>query len=488
MAAVFDVDPEDCSAAILRLVEIGFSEASVCRHLGLQDFSEFQWRAAAIYRQEQLAEGAPLDLAIELFLLQGSLRERQLDQVFGSAEKSALLRCGILGQKENAFFARASLYPVGSELVFSDHSNHELDATVVDIDLKDRVMYVGTDSRWLARATVRKPIESMLDLCCGSGIHALLATRQAVCVTAVDINPRAVRCTSFNAKLKGSKHLEALLGDLYEPIGERQFDLITANPPFVPAPAQEVGFRDGGSNGEAVQRRIVEGIPRHLAKGGIAQIVTELGESDSDRLEQRLRTWLGNAPIDVHVARLRNHSAEAYAIGHAKGEDCGSFIESVGRWANNLKLHGYSRVVSVLLAFKWSHTSPWTRVDDARPPTREVGEEIAALFEVERFVREPDLKVQLRAKSFVRTGPLALFEARTLGAPVAPKCVARLFGLSMSVEHALDQLEIDLLTEFERSRATRDVLTLTNQANLPEETVLDSIASLLRKGFLREAS
>jgi methylase of polypeptide subunit release factors len=215
-------------------------------------------------------------------------------------------------------------------------------------------MYVGTDSRWLARTTVRRKVASSLDLCCGSGIHALLAASHADRAFAVDINPRAVSCTAFNARAMGLDNLEAFQGDLYDPLGDRRFDLITANPPFVPAPAQEVGFRDGGFSGEDVQRRIVQGLPRHLAQGGIAQIVTELGERDGEPLEDRLRTWLDGAPMDIHVLRLRVTPAQAYAIGHADGDAYADYLASVGRWASNLKAQGYSRVVSVLMAFQWS--------------------------------------------------------------------------------------------------------------------------------------
>ena len=488
MAIDFDTNPADCIGALHRLSTIGYCEQVVRTRLGLGELNGLQLRAAPIYRQQRLTERDPLDSAIDVFLLQGALPAAELDRLFNPADQVALLRTGILVQLGGQVTAQASVYPVGDDLIFSDHSSHQLDQSADVAHLHDRVMYVGTDSRWLARATLRKPVASMLDLCCGSGIHALLAAPYAAHATAVDINPRAVDCTVFNAKLKGLSNLEVLLGDLYAPVGQRHFELITANPPFVPAPTQKVGFRDGGPSGEEVQRRIIEGLPHYLSKGGIAQIVTEFGENDGEPLERRLRQWLGDAPIDIHVLRLRTHAAEAYAIGHAEGDEFTTFLESVGLWAANLNAQGYSRVVSVLLAFQWSHGTPWCRVDDAQPPTKDAGVEVESIFAAERLSRELDLAHRLRQGTVVRTGPVAVFEARTLGAPLAPNIRARLFGQSLSVEHPLDSLELDLLTAMDRPVTTTDILAVASKANVPDDLVLNSLVSLVRKGFIRAAS
>jgi methylase of polypeptide subunit release factors len=485
MAFRFDTDPTDSPNALSRLSAIGFSEDSVRSRLGLSDINDLRLRAAAIYRQERLSERDPPASAIDLFILQGRIPVAELDVLFDASTQEALARAGILETSEGFGRVSASLYPVGTDLIFSDHASYELDPSERAVPLHDRVMYVGSDSRWLARATMRKSVEAMLDLCCGSGIHALLAAAHAVQVTAVDINPRAVLCTAFNAKLKGLSNLKALEGDLYAPVEDRRFDLITANPPFVPAPVQKVGFRDGGPSGEEVQRRIIEGLPRHLAPGGTAQMVTEFGENDDDPLERRLRRWLGPAPIDIHVLRLRTNSAHAYALGHATGEDPTEFLASAGLWAANLKAHGYRRVVSVLLAFQWSKGAPWSRVDEARPPTKSAGAEVEAIFAAERLSGDAALKDRLRTNAVVRVGPVAIFESRVLGAAVATAIQARLFGQAMSVEHSLAPMEVNLLANMDHPVATTTVLALATKARLPEEAVLDSLVSLVRKGFIR---
>ena len=281
--------------------------------------------------------------------------------------------------------ARASLFPVGERLIFSDLAWPELYGISVPYG---QVMAIGADSRHLAHATVRRPVGSALDLCTGSGIHALLAAGHATSVTGVDINPRAVRCTRFNAQALGVSNLDVYEGDLYGPVAGRRFDLITANPPFVPAPVQAVGFRDGGRSGEEVQRRIVAGLPEYLAPGGMAQMVTELGEREGDPLGLRLRQWLGAALIDVHVLRLQSYTAMQYALGHAKGDDYAAFLESAGEWAENLRQQRYVRIHSVIITFSWNvFGRPWEREDECPAPQRAAGAEIEALLAAERLAR-----------------------------------------------------------------------------------------------------
>ena len=47
----------------------------------------------------------------------------------------------------------------------------------------------------------------------------------------------------------GAAQMEVKVGDLYEPIGNERFNLITANPPFVPSPVDWLRYRDGGRSG-----------------------------------------------------------------------------------------------------------------------------------------------------------------------------------------------------------------------------------------------
>nr|MBA2421006.1 methyltransferase [Thermoleophilaceae bacterium] len=103
---------------------------------------------------------------------------------------------------------------------------------------------------WMLTEVLReelRPGDSVLDLCTGSGAVAIAAAvAGAGRVTAVDLSRRAVAAARINARLNGTG-LRAVRGSLFEPVGAERFDLIVANPPYVPA--EEVEPPRGAARG-----------------------------------------------------------------------------------------------------------------------------------------------------------------------------------------------------------------------------------------------
>ncbi len=472
---------------IAKLATIGYSEHSIRDRLGLQDITDLQWRAVPMYRADSLASRDPLALAIDLFLLQGAASAEELARLFCVCERDALLETGLLVVHESGFArARASLFPVGDHLIFADHAWPELAHPGYATVPSDHVMAIGRDSRNLAHCTIRRPFHSALDLCTGSGIQALLASRHSERVTAVDINPRAVYCTRFNAHSLGLQNLEAAEGDLFAPVAGVQFDLITANPPFVPSPLDTLRFRDGGPSGEEIQKRIVADLPHHLAPGGVAQMVTELGERNHEPLTLRLREWLHGAPIDIYSLRLGEHSAETYAIGHAKGNTYQEFLDSTERWATNLRAQGYSRIVSLVISFQWTDANcgpPWERVDESPPPRRAAGGEIDAAFRAERETRRLGCDISLKRASLRRAGPTALIDAHVLGGPIPAKAQATVLGRALRIEHQVDAMERQILTRMAGSDRlpVSELIKSFRALDIDEPNVIAAARSLVRR-------
>jgi release factor glutamine methyltransferase len=83
----------------------------------------------------------------------------------------------------------------------------------------------------LSRADLLPSGARVLDLGCGSGACGLAAARRGSQVTAVDINPSAVRCTRINALLNDAD-LDIRHGDLFAPVEEDRFDVVLFNPPY----------------------------------------------------------------------------------------------------------------------------------------------------------------------------------------------------------------------------------------------------------------
>jgi release factor glutamine methyltransferase len=117
----------------------------------------------------------------------------------------------------------------------------------------------------------------ILELCAGpafAGLSAALATRAAL--TTVDLSRRAVWNARLNARLNGVP-VRALRGDLLAAVPGERFDLIIANPPYVPGPPPPTGGQerawDAGGDGRAILDRICADAPAHLRPGGTLLIV-----------------------------------------------------------------------------------------------------------------------------------------------------------------------------------------------------------------------
>jgi ribosomal protein L3 glutamine methyltransferase len=124
-------------------------------------------------------------------------------------------------------------------------------------------------------------VESVLELCTGSGCLAILAARTfpGAEIDAVDISKDALTVAARNV---GDYHLAERVmlhrGDLYAPIASRRYDLIIANPPYVDAEGManlprecraepKIAF-DGGADGIDIVRRIIDQASRHLTPEG----------------------------------------------------------------------------------------------------------------------------------------------------------------------------------------------------------------------------
>lgn len=151
-------------------------------------------------------------------------------------------------------------------------------------DDPDAVMGAGETTAVLFQAgRPKQHIRRALDLGCGAGTLALLLAGDADRVTGTDINPRAVALARFNAAVNGMQNVDFREGDVYVPVDGERFDLILSQPPYYPNPAAGAGltFLHGGERGDELARRVVAGIPDHLADGGRAIVFTSWPEGSS---------------------------------------------------------------------------------------------------------------------------------------------------------------------------------------------------------------
>jgi len=170
----------------------------------------------------------------------------------------------------------------------------------------------------LARTVASSPLAApppngrALDLGTGSGAGALFAARRGWHVTAVDLNPEAVRCTRINALLNRLEdRIDVREGDLFAPVAGERFGLVLFNPPFfrgTPRDRLDLAWR-----GTDVLERFAEGLPDALEDGGVALLCLST-DGDGDALladlrrrgfalETATRRDLGNEVVTVHAVR-----------------------------------------------------------------------------------------------------------------------------------------------------------------------------------------
>lgn len=143
------------------------------------------------------------------------------------------------------------------------------------------------------------PGSQVLDMGTGSGVGAVFAAQwvrrqrlperqrpeqQPGRVTAVDINPAAVRCARINALLNGVEAcVQVEEGDLFTAVTGQQFDVILFNPPYFPGAPQS--NLDRAFRATDVMQRFAAEVGHYLARGGQVLLLLSSDTAVADILQ-----------------------------------------------------------------------------------------------------------------------------------------------------------------------------------------------------------
>ena len=141
----------------------------------------------------------------------------------------------------------------------------------------------------------------ILDMCTGSGAIAvsLASYIDKSEIDAVDISQKALEITEKNAKEnKVEKKIKEIESNLYKNIGEKKYDIIVSNPPYIKhevikkldKQVQKVPLiaLDGGDDGLEFYRKIIKQSPKYLKKDGY--LCLEIGYDQKDEVINLLNT------------------------------------------------------------------------------------------------------------------------------------------------------------------------------------------------------
>jgi hypothetical protein len=344
------------------LKQLGYEEKNVFSRLRVGDIEEITVHSLPVHAEVYLDNNYMLDRLIKLFILHRELLRPLVEKLFPKEILEFLFRIGILVDDEGFVSSTIDIYPCMG-MVFAT------DVNFTNVQPPRQVYHLGKDSYALARALITDPVDSTLDLCTGSGVQGIIASRYSKKVICVDLNPRALNFTRFNALLNGVENVECRQGNLYETVSGMKFDRIISNPPFVPSPEDRLLFRDGSKTGEAVLQKIVAGLPQFLKDDGISQIYTLLVFTGGD-YNEKVRSWL---PVDpgYHILSMTYLFLDIlnYIRGHVHLELY--FVSYYGKlvnWMRSYQEAGIEKVAYGLINFeKAKNSKPTSKMIEFRP-------------------------------------------------------------------------------------------------------------------------
>jgi release factor glutamine methyltransferase len=145
---------------------------------------------------------------------------------------------------------------------------------------------------------------TVLDVFTGSGALAVAAALAgARRVVAIDISRRAVLNARLNAALNGVR-VHAMRGDLFAPVAGARFDLILANPPYIPSESENLPTSgparawEGGTDGRVLLDRLCDQVASRLSPGGAVLMVQSDLAGESATLDRLRASGLSAEVLD----------------------------------------------------------------------------------------------------------------------------------------------------------------------------------------------
>jgi methylase of polypeptide subunit release factors len=459
--------------------EAGYTEVNVKKHLGAAELPSYRLRN----------EPRLLDRTRDVTLLNTLLRwfwlgRSQTTDTVTHVPQSLLLlllEAGLLVRRGDLFAPTTMLLSTQQFLVASDHPS------AIERGDSGMVLWPNPTSRFLSRFTIRRHSRATLDLGTGSGILSLGAAAHSDSVVATDLNPRVPGFVNFNARLNGIENIEMLLGDAFQPVDGRTFDLILSNPPFFITPRNDFTFCDNPLELDQLCRQLVRQAPTHLNEDGYMQMLCEWAQVSGQPWEERIAEWLEDSGCDVWVMKGLTQYPEEYAQNRIAetAPNTGHDQDLYDGYMSYYRQHQVEAIHDGMIVMRRRSGSNWARLEEVPKTTMtgDLGEMVLASFAARDLLQNVEsderlLAVKIKLSSPVRLDQVCSQAGGRWQADAVTLRLARGFPFTMKIQ----PLVAEFLVSCDGTRtAEQAIQSLALRADAPMDTVKHECLAILRK-------
>lgn len=458
------------------LTAAGYTAAGIAARLGPQATAAIgrgDFRAAL----RETEDHDPIATLIRLFICGQTEPQSAVTAALAPLPLTEALAAGLVEPHEDGLRQGVDLEPYGDAWwVLSDVPATARPGRPLP---PDHVLGIGGASTTLADATIRRPVDSALDLGTGCGVQALHLSTHARAVTATDVSARALRFAATTAALNGLEW-ELRHGDLAAPVAGRRFDLVVSNPPFVIGPGITTHtYRDSGRPGDGVCAELAAAAPRLLNHGGVMQFLANWAHVAGEDWTDRVAGWFAGGGLDAWVIQREVADPVAYVNLWLADASERADPQRVAQWLDWFDAHKVEAVGFGLITLRRAgHDHPVVRVEDLRQPVdRPLGEQVVAWFDRQDWLHGRDAEALLAARYRAADG-LRLTQEATVGPDgwaVDRQVLAMPHGLRWTEE--VDPLVLALVSGCDGSVPLRDQLAVLAVAHEVSEADLGEAAT-----------
>jgi methylase of polypeptide subunit release factors len=436
----------------------------------------------------RLGAAGPLGTLVALLTLEAPVDVAAAERAFAPLTLERVEELGLVARAGGEVTALVRIAPHDELLVASDRRTGGGDARA------DHVAGVHGPSLTLSHLTVRRPVETTLDVGTGGGIQAILAACHSGRVVGTDLNARALAFATFNAQLNGVENVKFRPGSFFEPVAGERFGLVTCNPPYVISPESEYLFRDSGMTGDGVSRHVLEHLPEHLEEGAFATALVSWVADPGGDWSEPLRAWLEGSGCDAWLLHHGTDDALTHAgnwLRHEVGGDRDAYDAAIERWLDYCRRLGIDGIAVGAVVLRRRSGENWVRADEL--PSDRLGPASDHILRV--FAGQDHLAGLARERDLLDSR-LALADAALL----EQRAVLRDGGwnldeLTVSLEDglgfraSLDSVTAAMLTTLDGEKTLRAVATELARSEdadpgSVEDAVLPAAGGMLGAGFL----